>query len=158
MADREPVDPDADDVVAGRPPGDAVLRGQGPAVAAVAAGGVLGALARWVVGLLAPAPAGAFPWATVGINALGSLLMGVLVVVITEVRATHPLVRPFLGVGVLGGFTTFSTFAVDAQTLLAGGHQATALASLGGTVVAALGGVALGMVVTRRLTTPGWRR
>lgn len=158
MADREPVDPDADGVVAGRPPGDAVLRGQGPALAAVAAGGVLGALARWVVGLLAPAPAGAFPWATVGVNVLGSLSMGVLVVLITEVRTARPLVRPFLGVGVLGGFTTFSTFAVDTRTLLAGGHEATALATLGGTVVAALGAVALGMVVTRRLATRGRHR
>jgi CrcB protein len=133
-------------------PGSPVLAGQGAAVAVVAAGGVLGALARWGVGLLLPAPPGTFPWATFGINVLGSLLMGVLVVLVTEAVAAHPLVRPFLGVGVLGGFTTFSTFAVDAQTLLAGGHRATALAYLAGTVLAAVAAAALGMTLTRRAT------
>jgi fluoride exporter len=128
-----------------------VVRGQGPAVAVVAAGGVLGALARWGVGLALPAPAGTFPWATLGINVLGSLLMGVLVVVVTEVTDAHPLVRPFLGVGVLGGFTTFSTFATDTQSLLAGGHRATALAYLAATVVGAVGACALGVAATRRV-------
>lgn len=128
-----------------------MLRGQGPAVAVVAAGGILGSLARWAVGLALPTAPGGFPWGTVGINVLGSLLMGVLVVVVTEVRATHPLVRPFLGTGVLGGFTTFSTFAVDAQTLLLGGHRATALAALGATIVGAVGACALAMAVTRRV-------
>jgi CrcB protein len=104
------------------------------------------------VGLLLPAPPGTFPWATFGINVLGSLLMGVLVVLVSEAFAAHPLVRPFLGVGVLGGFTTFSTFAVDAQTLLGGGHRATALAYLVGTVLAAVLAAALGMALTRRVT------
>ena len=148
-------DPDAEDVIAGRPPGAPVLRGQGAAVAVVAAGGVLGSLARWAIGLGLPTPPGGFPWGTFGINVLGSLLMGVLVVVVTEVRDAHPLVRPFLGTGVLGGFTTFSTFAVDAQTLLAGGHRATALAYLGGTVVAAVGAAAFAMAVSRRVAGVG---
>jgi CrcB protein len=128
-----------------------VVRGQGPAVVVVALGGVLGSLARWGVGLAFPTPAGTFPWATFGINVLGSLLMGVLVVVVTEVYTAHPLVRPFLGVGVLGGFTTFSTFAVDAQSLLLSGHRATALAYLAATIVAAVGAAAVGMGLTRRL-------
>jgi fluoride exporter len=128
-----------------------VVRGQVPAIAVVALGGVLGSLARWGVGLAVPTPPGTFPWATFGINVLGSLLMGVLVVVVTEFSTAHPLVRPFLGVGVLGGFTTFSTFAVDAQGLLLTGHPATALASLAGTIVAAVGAAALGMALTRRL-------
>jgi fluoride exporter len=126
------------------------MRGQIGAVAVVAAGGVLGSLARWAVGLALPTPAGSFPWATFGINVLGSLLMGVLVVVVTEVREAHPLVRPFLGVGVLGGFTTFSTFATDAHALLAGEHRATALAYLAATVVGAVGACALGVAATRR--------
>ena len=128
-----------------------VVRGQVPAIAVVALGGVLGSLARWGVGLAVPTPPGTFPWATFGINVLGSLLMGVLVVVVTEFSTAHPLVRPFLGVGVLGGFTTFSTFAVDAQGLLLTGHRATALASLAGTIVAAVGAAALGTALTRRL-------
>jgi CrcB protein len=128
-----------------------MVRGQGAAVLAVAVGGVLGSLARWAVGLALPTPTGAFPWATFGINVLGSLLMGVLVVVVTEVRDAHPLVRPFLGVGVLGGFTTFSTFATDAQSLLAGGHRGAALAYLLGTVVGAVGACAVAVAVTRRV-------
>jgi fluoride exporter len=128
-----------------------VVRGQVSAIAVVALGGVLGSLARWGLGLAVPTPPGTFPWTTFGINVLGSLLMGVLVVVATEVSTAHPLVRPFLGVGVLGGFTTFSTFAVEAQDLLLTGHRATALASLAGTIVAAVGAAAMGMVLTRRL-------
>ena len=62
------------------------------------------------------------------------------------------LARPFLGVGVLGGFTTFSTYAVDAQQLLVGQRPGTALAYLGGTVVAALAGVSLGVTGTRAVT------
>lgn len=151
-------DPDAEDVIAGRPPGAAVLRGQGPAVAVVALGGVAGSLARWAAGLLLPTVPGVFPWGTVGVNVLGSLLMGVLVVVVTEVRAAHPLVRPFLGTGVLGGFTTFSTFAVDAETLLQGGHRATALASLAATIAGALAACALAMAVSRRVAGVGGAR
>ncbi len=73
----------------------------------------MGALARYGLAEAIPATPGGFPWATFVTNVSGCLLMGVLVVVITELRAPHPLVRPFLGVGVLGGFTTFSTYAVE---------------------------------------------
>jgi fluoride exporter len=127
-----------------------VLRGQGAAVAVVAAGGVLGALARWAAGLAWPTPAGGFPTTTLVINVVGCLLMGVLVVHVAEVRTAPPLVRPFLGVGVLGGFTTFSTFSYDAHHLLAGGHLATALAYLAATIVGSVGAAALGLALARR--------
>jgi fluoride exporter len=140
-----------DDTVAGRGPGAAVLRGQGAATAAVAAGGAVGAVARYALGAVAPVAEGTFPTTTFAINAVGCLLMGVLVVVVTEVRDAHPLVRPFLGVGVLGGFTTFSTFAVEGDRLLAGGHLALAGAYLAGTVVTAVLAAAVGMGLTRRV-------
>jgi fluoride exporter len=146
-----------DDVIAGREPGTAVLRGQGAAVAAVSVGGALGALARWGIGLAWPAPHGGFPASTLLINVVGCLLMGVLVVHVAEVREAHPLVRPFLGVGVLGGFTTFSTFAVDTQTLLAGGHLGVALGYLAATVLGSVGAAALGLALARA-TTRGGRR
>lgn len=146
-----------EDVVAGREPGSAVLSGQGAATASVAVGGGLGALARYGVGTVFPVAEGAFPTSTFAINVVGCLLMGVLVVVVTEVRDAHPLVRPFLGVGVLGGFTTFSTFSVEGHRLLTGGHLVLAGIYLGGTVVVALLATALGMVVTRRLATPAGR-
>ena len=147
----------AEDVVAGREPGAPIVRGQGRAVAVVSLGGALGALARWALETAAPAPPGGFGWTTFAINVAGGLLMGVLVVIVTEVRDAHPLVRPFLGVGVLGGFTTFSSYAVEAQQLLTGRHLATAGAYLAGTVLAVLAAVIVGMATTRRVGTGRFR-
>ncbi|MET9695627.1 CrcB family protein [Streptomyces sp. NPDC006529] len=119
-------------------------------LAAVAAGGAAGASARYGVGLLWPAAPGAFPWGTLWVNVTGCALIGVLMVLISEGgRSAHPLVRPFLGTGVLGGFTTFSTYAVDFARLLDAGEAGTALAYAGLTVVAALGAVAVAARVTR---------
>src|SRR4051812_151660 len=81
---------------------------------AIAAGGVIGAEARYGLDCRCRTR---LPWATFLISAFGSLLIGVLMVVIVELLDAHRLVRPFLGVGVLGGFTTFSTYAVDALLL-----------------------------------------
>jgi fluoride exporter len=78
--------------------------------------------------------------------------MGLLVVHVSEARTAHPIVRPFLGVGVLGGYTTFSTFAVDAQQLLAAGRLGTALAYLGATVLGSVGAAWLGLVLGRATT------
>ncbi|WP_433800573.1 fluoride efflux transporter CrcB [Actinomycetospora sp. CA-084318] len=149
MSDRPEID---DDVIAGRPPVEPLLRRQGAAVAAVALGGAIGALARWGLGLAFPTPHGAFPTTTLVINVVGCLLMGVLVVHVAEVRTAHPLVRPFLGVGVLGGFTTFSTFAVDAQQLLAAGHLGTTLGYLAATTLGSVGAAWLGLVLARATT------
>ncbi|MDT7574858.1 MAG: fluoride exporter, partial [Pseudonocardiales bacterium] len=63
----------------------------------------------------------------------------------------HPLTRPFLGTGVLGGFTTFSTYTVDAQQLVAAGRVAVAGAYLAGTLVAALVATWVGLTVTRKV-------
>ncbi|WP_030762887.1 FluC/FEX family fluoride channel [Streptomyces sp. NRRL F-2664] len=120
-------------------------------LAAVAAGGAVGASARYGVSLLWPAPAGAFPWATLWINASGCLLIGVLMVLIGEGgRAVpHPLLRPFAGVGVLGGFTTFSTYALDLSQLLDAGEARTAPAYGALTLVATLGAVWAAASATR---------
>lgn len=92
-----------------------------------------------------------FPLTTFTVNAAGCALMGVLMVIITEVRAAHRLVRPFLGTGILGGFTTFSTYAVDIQRLVAAGRAAAALATLVGTVLVTLAAVWAGVTGTRAL-------
>jgi CrcB protein len=94
----------------------------GAAVVAVAAGGVLGSLARYGIGELWPNPPGTFPWAVLAINATGSFLLGALLVLISDRASNLVLLRPFLGTGVLGGFTTFSTFATGAHQLLRLGH------------------------------------
>ena len=126
----------------------------GALLAVVAVGGSAGSAARYAVALLLPHDAGAgVPWATLAANALGCLLIGVLVVL---VEGRHPLLRPLLGVGVLGGFTTFSTFAVDAVVLADRGAVWTSAAYVTGTLVTALAAVSLGVSGTRWLT--GGRR
>ncbi len=117
----------------------------------ISAGGVLGALARFGLQAAFPVPFGGFPWVTFWINVVGCLLIGVLMVLITEVVSAHRLVRPFLGVGVLGGFTTFSAYVVDIQRAVAQGAPVVGLAYLAGTLVAALVAVVLGVRVTRSL-------
>jgi CrcB protein len=126
-----------------------LLRTHGAVLAAIAAGGALGSLARYGLGVAFPPGRTGFPWATFGINVLGSLLIGVLMVLVVEVWEAHPLVRPFLGVGVLGGFTTFSTYVVDVQRLVDAGAAATALAYLAATLVAAVAAAYVGLAVTR---------
>jgi len=121
----------------------------GPVLGAIALGGGLGALARYGVAHLLPAPPGGFPWATFVTNVAGCLLIGVLMVLVTEVWAAHRLVRPFLGAGVLGGFTTFSTYAVELHGLLRPGTVGTAFAYLAGTLVATLLATLAGVWATR---------
>jgi fluoride exporter len=143
--------PHAGDPVAGHRLKAPVARSQGALTTAVAVGGAAGAFARWVLQSVFPAGPGGFPAATFGINVGGCLLMGVLVVLVTEARQAHPILRPFLGVGVLGGFTTFSSYAVEAHQLLTGHHLGVAALYLVATVVAALLAVLLGLATTRRL-------
>jgi fluoride exporter len=131
------------------------VRQEAPVVAVIAAGGVTGALARYGLVRAWPAPAGGFPWATFAINMLGCLLIGVLIVMVSEVWAAHRLIRPFLGTGLLGGFTTFSGYAEQTRALLAAGRLAVASGYLAGTVGAALVAVQLGVVATRWAARPG---
>jgi len=124
----------------------------------IAAGGMLGASARFALDLTWPSGSDALPWSTLGINVTGSLLIGVLMVNVTEVGGVHPLVRPFLGVGVLGGYTTFSTYTVQTDALLRAGHPELALAYFFGTVAATLVAVSLGVVAARTfLRARQWR-
>ncbi|GAA2608264.1 fluoride efflux transporter CrcB [Streptomyces axinellae] len=152
----EPVDPDVDlHVPAQRTP---LWRGQLPVVAAVAAGGGLGAAARYGAGLALPTAQGAIPWTTLLVNATGCAVIGVFMVVITDVWSAHPLLRPFFGTGVLGGFTTFSTYAVDIQRLAAQGEVKAALGYLALTLAAALAAVWAGANATRRIVYRAARR
>ena len=121
----------------------------GKALGAIAAGGALGAVARYGIAVALPARSGGFPWATFGTNVLGCLLIGLLMALITRGWADRRLVRPFLGVGVLGGFTTFSTYTAEARGLFDSGAVGTALAYLAGTVVAAVLAVELGLLIGR---------
>jgi fluoride exporter len=118
-------------------------------IGVVAAGGSFGAVARYAIGVAWPTPAGGFPWAIFVVNALGCALIGVLMVLITEVWVVHRLIRPMLGTGVLGGFTTFSTYAVDIHNLVAADAAGTGLIYMVATPAAALAAVWAAVAVTR---------
>ena len=120
-------------------------------LALVSAGGAIGASARYGAALLWPTAHGAFPWTTLLVNVVGCAVIGAFMVAVTETWTPHPLLRPFFGTGVLGGFTTFSTYTVDVQQLVAGGRTGTALLYLAATAVAALGSVWTATRLTRRL-------
>ena len=149
-ADQDVVDPDVDDA-------DPVERPEaaGPrlhaVLGAIAVGGVVGAEARYGLGVLLPHRADEWPWATLLTNVSGCLLIGVLMVVIVERIRPHPLVRPLLGVGVLGGYTTFSTYAVDTVAAVQSGRVVLAVLYAVATPLLALVAVAVGTTATRRL-------
>ncbi|WP_406252737.1 fluoride efflux transporter CrcB [Streptomyces atratus] len=129
---------------------------QGSVVAVVALGGATGACARYGATLIWPTAPGGFPWTTLIVNVAGCAVIGVFMVVISEVWPAHRLVRPFFGTGVLGGFTTFSTYAVDIQRLVDGGRVRSGLGYLGLTLFAALAAVWSAVWATRRALA--WRQ
>jgi CrcB protein len=142
-----PVDPDIDVHVPGQR--DEIRYQHGAVLAVIAVGGVIGAECRYLVSVVLPHEPTGFPLATFLINILGCLLIGMLMVVIIEFGRGHRLARPFLGVGVLGGFTTFSTYATDVVTLAQHQAAALALAYLVATPLAAVAAAWLGAAATR---------
>ena len=127
-------------------------------LAAIALGGVIGAEARYGMSVWLPHRAGQWPGATWLVNTSGCFLIGVLMVVITELTSPHRLARPFLGVGILGGYTTFSTAMVDVQQLALAGREGLALGYLAVTVLAAVAATFLGAMLTRAAVAARLRR
>jgi len=118
----------------------------------VGIGGALGAMARYGVGTAVPAPANGFPLATMLINIVGSLAMGLLVGVLAKTTPQYQNeIRLFVAVGIFGGFTTFSSFSLDAITLVERGDFVLATAYIVGSVLLSLAGLWLGLVATRAL-------
>ena len=117
----------------------------------IALGGALGAAARYGLAVGLPHSPGAFPWSTLLANVAGCLAIGVLMVIVVERAPTSRLVRPFFGTGLLGGFTTFSTYSLDTRNLLAAGRPAVAAAYLLGTLVLGLLAVVVGLRATERV-------
>jgi CrcB protein len=122
-----------------------------PVLAVIAIGATMGAAARHGLDLAFPHAAREFAWATFGINVAGCALIGVLMVLVEHVWTTRRLLRPFLGVGVLGGFTTFSTYVVDVSLAVDASAPRVALLYLVAMPVAALGAVWVTATLTRRM-------
>lgn len=99
-----------------------------------------------------------FPVSTLLVNVLGSFLLGVLMVFVLEVWPPTRYVHPFLGVGVLGGFTTFSTFMFDIRALGAAGAPTLIVGYVVATVVLVLLAVAGGVLAARMLARVLHRR
>jgi CrcB protein len=127
-------------------------------VAAVAAGGALGTLARYGVSrAMVPPPLG-FPWATFVVNVTGSLLLGLIVTLVVERWSPTRFVRPFAAIGFCGGFTTFSTMVVSAAQLGQHGRSGLAAVYLIGSLMAGLVAVAVGTALARGRLVPAGRR
>lgn len=118
----------------------------------VGAGGFIGANARYALGLWIAGRVGlSFPWHTLLINVTGSLLIGVILILMTERLAMDPAWRLFLVVGFLGGYTTFSSYSFEAISLLEHGQWGSALAYALGSNGLCLGATALGMLLGRAI-------
>ena len=124
--------------------------GRSPAVVAVVAvGGFLGALARYELGLAWPTAAGHIPWATFTINTSGAFLLGLVVTVLVRIGRHNHLLRPFFCVGVLGAWTTMSTFAVESDLLVRAHRAGAAVAYTALTVAVGIAVAWLGVVIGR---------
>ncbi|MCD6073729.1 MAG: camphor resistance protein CrcB [Rhodospirillales bacterium] len=121
-------------------------------ILAVAAGGSLGSVARYLVAigfgkLLGPK----FPWGTLVINVTGSLLIGLFIGLFAVRWSLPQAVRIFLVVGICGGYTTFSTFSLDSFYLIERGEVAAAAAYMISSVVLSVGAVIAGIQIVRML-------
>jgi CrcB protein len=133
---------------------DVPHHGPGP-TAAIAAGGALGTLARYGIERAVATDALGFPWATLWVNVIGSFVLGVVVTLVTERWPGDRWLRPLVAVGFCGGFTTFSTFAVEIDQRIRHGHTTTALIYLAASLLAGSGAALAGITVARgRLAPP----
>ncbi|WP_288987029.1 fluoride efflux transporter CrcB [uncultured Sphingopyxis sp.] len=117
----------------------------------VMVGGAIGAGARHLVGHILLARLGpGFPWWTLSVNIAGSLMMGLLIGWLARSGGSDQA-RLFLGVGVLGGFTTFSSFSMEFWTLFERGQMAQAAAYVGASVIIGIAACGVGMATIRQL-------
>lgn len=118
----------------------------------VAVGGALGSVARYLVMAMVGHTVGTgFPWGTLAVNIAGSAVMGVLAELGALAWQPSPEVRAFLTVGILGGFTTFSTFSLDVALLVEKHHWPPALLYIALSVTLSVAALFLGMAAVRQM-------
>ncbi len=118
----------------------------------VALGGAIGASARHLLGgMISRAAWPAFPYATLSANVVGSFLMGILVAWLAARSSGDSAWRLFIGVGLLGGFTTFSSFSLDAILMLEKKAYGAFAAYVGGSVILSLLALMLGLMLARKV-------
>lgn len=118
----------------------------------VLAGGALGSSVRYLVALWMVARFGAdFPWGTLTVNVVGSFLIGVVATLADELGAISPDLRIFLVIGVLGGFTTFSSFSLDTLRLAQGNDMTRAVSNMAANLTLGLAAVVAGVALVRAL-------
>lgn len=127
-------------------------------VAAIGAGGFAGGLARYGIGLAWVSPAGAFPWATFVVNTSGAFLLALLLVLVLDVLPPSTYLRPALGTGFCGAFTTFSSVALAADQLTSAGRADIALLYVAAGVFTGLAAASFGIVLGRSIAANQARR
>lgn len=119
---------------------------------AVGLGGFVGAIARYLLGLIPVSGFTSFPIITLLINLVGSFFIGVISQIAADHNCSNSYVTLFLKVGVCGGFTTFSTFALDSSTMFQSGRSISAIIYIILSVVLCVAGAMLGSLVVRKAT------
>lgn len=112
-------------------------------------GGIGAALRYWMQGVVYGRTGADFPYGTLAVNVLGCLLIGFLMVSLEERFLAIPSLRLFLTIGILGGFTTFSSFSYETLTLVRDGEVVRAFANVGFTVISCLSATWAGMLIGR---------
>jgi len=126
-------------------------------IAAIGLGGAIGTLARYAIAVAFPVASRQIPWSTLVINLSGSFLIGIVMFLVLR-HSSNRFIRPFVVIGVLGGFTTFSTFAVESVQLI---QERPLIAMIylvisvgGGALCVLVGGTAAGYFLARSIDNP----
>jgi CrcB protein len=120
------------------------------AILLVASGGAIGSVARYLVGAgMARAFGVSFPYGTLAVNVIGGFLMGLFIELLARRFEGSPELRLFIAIGILGGFTTFSSFSLDVVVLWERGELATALFYVLASVILSIGAVFFGLWLAR---------
>jgi fluoride exporter len=154
-----PIDPDLDQT----DPADSERRSRWPrihwwSVAVIGIGGFAGGLARYGIGQAWPTPSGTFPWATFAINTSGAFVLALLLILALEVLPPTTYLRPALGTGFCGAYTTFSSVATASNQLAAHGHVNVAAAYVAISLFAGLAATSLGIVIGRSIAASQAKR